>query len=169
MYNNKKYFFPGDQSEHKGWCYVSSGFPSSALWCKANLHFFVLSSWLQVKRWSRCTLTSVCSACGKAASTQSCWTTMTSCDLTHILLSCRPVVSRLSLLYGHRAFGWRASERPIIGLCGRAAAATGWPCRFSQSNTFSPLSIFTFCLSLREKRKRGTRKRTRSGVLIILA
>lgn len=43
-----------------------------------NLLYFLL---VQAKRWSRCTLTSVCSACGKAVSTRSCWITTTSCDV----------------------------------------------------------------------------------------
>lgn len=63
---------------------------------------------LQEKRWSRCTLTSACSACGKPGRTQSCWTMMTSCD---VAVSCAAAVIR------RRAFGWKGvlqAPRPAL-------------------------------------------------------
>lgn len=84
---------------------------------------------LQAKRWSRCTSTSACTAFGKAVSTPSCWTTMTSCDLTDSTsgLSAgysesEPTVARWQGVWipgGPCPLGWPVG----LWLCSRAGAA----------------------------------------------
>ncbi len=117
-------------------------------------------------------MTSVCSACGKAVSTQSCWTTMASYDAAYHLSGCWHVISRLSLFCGHRSFASKCSSVSFVAKLEKwcswviffPSEKSGWPCRFSQECTFSPsYPIFPFCLSLRKTEKRDQKREGEQG------